>query len=71
MGVVAAAAVGEDVESGTTILAKGRRLLPPDVGLLSSIGTDPVSVCRRPLVRIVVSGDELGRGARPGGGAPH
>jgi molybdopterin molybdotransferase len=60
--------VGEDVESGTTILAKGRRLLPPDVGLLSSVGADPVTVCRRPLVRIIVSGDELlAPGDRPDG----
>jgi molybdopterin molybdotransferase len=51
--------VGEDVESGTTILTKGRRLLPQDVGLISSIGADPVSVCRKPIVRIIVSGDEL------------
>lgn len=51
--------VGEDVESGTTVLAKGRQLLPQDVGLLSSVGVDPVSVHRRPIVRIIVSGDEL------------
>jgi molybdopterin molybdotransferase len=60
--------VGEDVVAGTTILVMGRRLLPPDVGLLSSIGVDPVSVCRRPIVRIIVSGDELlAPGERPDG----
>jgi molybdopterin molybdotransferase len=60
--------VGEDVESGTTILTKGRRLLPQDVGLLSSIGMDPVSVHHRPIVRIIVSGDELlAPGERPHG----
>ena len=51
--------VGEDVEAGTTVLTKGRRLLPQDVGLLASVGHDPVNVYRRPMVRIIVSGDEL------------
>lgn len=51
--------VGEDIDPGTTVLTEGRRLLPQDVGLLASIGHDPVRVRRKPLVRIVVSGDEL------------
>lgn len=56
--------VGEDVEAGSAVLPGGRRLLPQDVGLLSSIGHDPVLVCRQPVVRIIVSGDEL---VAPGG----
>jgi molybdopterin molybdotransferase len=60
--------VAEDVEAGTAVLPKGRRLLPQDAGLLASIGVDPVPVCRRPVVRIVVSGDELlAPGERPYG----
>ncbi len=51
--------VGEDVASDDAVLASGRFLLPQDVGLLSSIGHDPVEVVRRPIVRIIVSGDEL------------
>ena len=51
--------IGEDIETGDRVLAGGRRLLPQDVGLLSSIGHNPVSVVRRPLVRVIVSGDEL------------
>jgi len=51
--------VGEDVASGDVVLTSGRYLLPQDVGLLSSIGRDPVEVVRRPNVRIIVSGDEL------------
>lgn len=59
---------GEDVEVGTTVLVKGRRLLPQDAGLLASIGADPVSVCCRPIVRIIVSGNELlAPGERPDG----
>lgn len=60
--------VGEDIDPGTTVLTKGRRLLPQDVGLLASIGHDPVLVRRRPFVRIVVSGDELlAPGSKPAG----
>ena len=51
--------VGEDVDAGTTVLSKGRRLLPQDAGLLAAIGEDPVMVHRRPVVRIIVSGNEL------------
>jgi molybdopterin molybdotransferase len=58
--------VGEDVAAGASILGSGRYLLPQDVGLLSSIGHDPIQVVRRPIVRIIVSGDEL----LPPGAAP-
>ena len=51
--------VGEDVTAGDTILPAGRRLLPQDVGLLTAVGHTPVEVVRRPIVRIIVSGDEL------------
>lgn len=52
-------AIGEDVATGSVVLGAGRRLLAPDVGLLASIGHHPVMVHRRPVVRIIVSGDEL------------
>lgn len=50
---------GEDIEAGTIVLRRGRRILPQDAGLLASIGHHPVSVYARPRVRIIVSGDEL------------
>ncbi len=60
--------VGEDVKAGSTVLSEGRRLLPHDAGLLASIGHDPVLVHRRPIVRIIVSGNELlPPGDRPDG----
>lgn len=59
--------VGEDIGAGSTVLAAGRRLLPHDAGLLASIGRDPVSVHRRPRVRVIVSGNEL----LPPGERPH
>ena len=58
--------VGEDVEAGDRILDVGRRLLPQDIGLISAVGHSPVSVVRRPTVRVIVSGDEL----LPPGSAP-
>lgn len=62
--------VGEDVAAGDRIIPSGRRLLAQDVGLLAAVGHNPVSVIRRPIVRIVVSGDELlPPGAAPSGSA--
>jgi molybdopterin molybdotransferase len=60
--------VGEDVRSGETVLAKGRRLRPQDLGLAASIGRGTLPVVRAPRVRIVVTGDELlPPGTRPTG----
>lgn len=59
---------GEDVEVGTTVLRAGRRLRPQDVGVLASLGASPVLVHRRPVVAILITGDELlPCGARPEG----
>jgi molybdopterin molybdotransferase len=60
--------VGEDVRRGDEVVPSGRRLLPQDVGLLSSVGCPRVAVHRRPRVRLIVSGNELlPPGERPGG----
>jgi molybdopterin molybdotransferase len=50
---------GQDVRQGQTLLEKGRKLLPQDVGILASIGLASVSVYRRPRVALFSSGDEL------------
>lgn len=50
---------GEDVAAGSLLLPAGRRLTPPDIGLLAGQGYDRVTV-RRPLsVAILSSGDEV------------
>jgi len=60
--------MGEDVRRGDPVVPAGRRLLPQDVGLLSSIGCPRVAVHRRPRVRLIVSGNELlPAGERPTG----
>ncbi len=58
--------VGEDVARGDRVLAAGRRVRPQDAALLAAIGVDPVRVHRRPVCRVVVTGDEVvaHRGAR-------
>ena len=50
---------GEDIQSGSRVLAAGRQLRPQDAGLLASIGRASVSCVRPPRVRLVVTGDEL------------
>ena len=59
---------GEDIQTGSTVLLRGRCLRPQDLGVLSSIAVQQVSVVRRPAVRIVVTGNELlPAGSRPSG----
>ena len=59
---------GEDIVRGTTVFDRGRVLRPQDVGVLSSIGVAEVRVVRRPLVRLVITGNELlPAGSRPQG----
>src|SRR5215813_8085012 len=58
---------GEDVVAGTTVLHRGRKLRPQDLGLLSSIGIGQVRVVRRPRVRLIVTGNEI----LPAGSSPH
>jgi molybdopterin molybdotransferase len=50
---------GDDVRSGSVILARGRRLRPADLGALAGAGILEVSVFRRPTVAILPTGDEI------------
>jgi molybdopterin molybdotransferase len=50
---------GEDIKQGSTALSAGRQLRPQDVGLVASLGSSQVSVVRQPLVRILVTGNEV------------
>jgi molybdopterin molybdotransferase len=50
---------GCDLKKGTTLLPKGKRLTPVDIGLLASQGILKVSVAKRPKVAIFSSGNEV------------
>ena len=54
---------GADIAAGARALGPGTRITPREVGLLSALGVDAVSVRARPRVGILSTGDEL---VRPG-----
>jgi len=59
---------GEDVAEGAVVLPSGRVLRPQDLGVLGAIGVGFVPAIRRPVVAILVTGDELvPAGERPRG----
>ncbi|MDR2852611.1 MAG: molybdopterin molybdotransferase MoeA [Burkholderiaceae bacterium] len=58
---------GEDVRSGSVVLAAGQRLTPAALGLAASVGCAQLQVARRPRVALLSTGDEL---AMPGEIAP-
>ena len=51
--------IGEDVKPGDCILPAGRALRPQDIGLLSGLGINSIEVIIKPVIAIVVTGDEL------------
>jgi molybdopterin molybdotransferase len=50
---------GEDVEAGAVLVEAGKRLGPPEVGLLANAGHGTPSVHPRPRVVVLSTGDEL------------
>ncbi|BCX81840.1 molybdopterin molybdotransferase [Methylomarinovum caldicuralii] len=50
---------GEDLCRGETVLEAGHYLLPPDLGLIASLGLLEVTVKRRLRVALVSTGDEI------------
>jgi molybdopterin molybdotransferase len=50
---------GDDIRSGETVLPAGTAIGPAELGVLASVGVQPVRCARRPRVAIVLSGDEL------------
>jgi len=50
---------GEDVKSGATILHRGHRLRPQDIGLAASVGATHLDVYRSLRVGVFSTGDEL------------
>ncbi len=50
---------GEDVVAGGVVLPRGTVLHPAQIGVLASLGNATVRVCRRPVVAILSTGDEI------------
>jgi len=50
---------GEDVRQGQTVLRRGIRLRPQEIGVLAALGWPRVRIVRRPRVAILATGDEL------------
>lgn len=60
---------GEDLRAGDTVLPRGRRLRPADLGLIASLGIPLAHVFRRPRVALFSTGDEVcNPGDSPRGG---
>jgi len=60
---------GEDIAAGDLVLRRGSRLGAAELGVLASLGRVQVSCAPRPIVSVLVSGDELlapGEPLRPG-----
>lgn len=50
---------GDDVFPGKTVVEKGRRLRPEDIGALAALGICDVEVAKKPTVAVISTGDEL------------
>lgn len=56
---------GEDIRSGSVILAAGTRLRPQDLGLAASVGLETLPVLRKLRVAMFFTGDELAMPGQP------
>jgi len=56
---------GNDIRSGDTILQKGCRLRPQDIGLAASVGLESLPVFEKIRVGMFLSGDELVEPGKP------
>ena len=51
--------VGGDVSVGQSVLVKGTVLNAAELGVLASLGVSQLSVCRKPTVAVITTGDEV------------
>ena len=61
--------VGEDIKVGTVCVPAGKLIKAPDMGIMATVGKDPIHVYVRPKVAILTTGDELmapGKSLEPG-----
>ncbi|MGH3802629.1 MAG: hypothetical protein ACRDTD_21385, partial [Pseudonocardiaceae bacterium] len=51
--------IGEDVAAGELLLPQGHRLRAVDIAAVAAAGVTEVAVCRRPVVAVLPTGDEI------------
>lgn len=56
---------GSEIKKGDLGLTKGTVLLPAGIGFLASVGINEVNVYAKPIVSIIVTGDELQEPGKP------
>jgi len=56
---------GEDVKAGQSLIPKGTRLRPQEVGLIASLGLTDVLVYKQPVVGVLSSGNEIADPGQP------
>ena len=49
----------EDIKTGETVLAQGKRIRAAEIGVMASLGKTEVAVYRRPVVAVIPTGDEV------------
>ncbi len=49
----------EDVKRGEIVIKAGKRLKPQDIGALAGLGIGEVKVAKKPVVSIILTGDEI------------
>ncbi|MCX7987986.1 MAG: molybdopterin molybdotransferase MoeA [Thermodesulfovibrio sp.] len=49
----------EDIKKGEIVIKAGKRLKPQDIGALAGLGITTVQVTRKPIVSIILTGDEI------------
>ncbi len=50
---------GEDIAVGETVISKGKKIMPAELGLIASIGVNEISVFKKLRVAFFSTGDEL------------
>lgn len=50
---------GEEIMAGELALEKGSLIRPAEIGMLASLGYENISIHRKPIVSLLVTGDEL------------
>src|SRR5690606_24023521 len=51
--------IGEDIQQGAKVLAKGDVVTPEAIGVLAALGIGRIPVYRRPRIALISTGDEL------------